>query len=54
MSTNICHEKWVRMPLHFPFVILMFLFDSHLQGILTRKDIIRLMHEANTSEKFEH
>ncbi|CAF3740941.1 unnamed protein product [Rotaria sordida] len=25
-----------------------------LQGILTRKDIIRLMHEANVSRKFEH
>ena len=24
-----------------------------LQGILTRKDIIRLMHEANVSRKFE-
>jgi len=40
-----------------------FLFDimkeksslfSRLQGILTRKDIIRLMHEANASEKFEN
>ena len=27
---------------------------SRLQGILTRKDIIRLMHEANASEKLEH
>ncbi|CAF1120862.1 unnamed protein product [Adineta steineri] len=27
--------------------------NGHLQGILTRKDIIRLMHEANVSDKFE-
>ncbi|CAF3810056.1 unnamed protein product, partial [Rotaria magnacalcarata] len=28
--------------------------NGRLQGILTRKDIIRLMHEATVSRKFEH
>ena len=39
---------------HIVVYCLMILSSSHLQGILTRKDMIRLMHDANTSEKFEH
>ena len=36
----------------FKFISFDFLF-RRLQGILTRKDIIRLMREANVSKKFE-